>query len=443
MKKLFLRRFYFIILLGCMFSIAITIKTLGYGDWVYTNTAPGVHDNLSLIQNELRKLPEEDLRMIEEDLDFIRGQIVSNARIIPAGQYPVHTLADGSWMLQNVKVWVASHWVGMLWLAYRETGDSQYRDWAERWMKPLSARIYDTWTHDHGFLFGLSFIKGSEMIEDKRMVKKYHTIALAAADTYTKKANPQNGFISWHDTWQKKDNRDETVIDSMMDVQLMWWASEQTKDPKYIQVGLKQVEAVRRFMVRPDFSTSHGLEFNPKTGEVIGERTFQGYADNSCWSRGQAWAIYGFSQIYAKTGNPDYLKTARGVAEYFLNNLPEDKVPYWDFQAPLIPKELYPRSMVRDSSAAAIAASGLLELARFEEDPFFAVKYFNSAMEILRSLSSPNYLSRGTLHQGVLLHGCQHFKRQDRDPDNIDSCNIWGDYYFMEALDKLSRWQTK
>lgn len=432
---------------GRWFGLGLIALALGtavpadaYGDWVYGNLGPGVHDNLELIREKIQSWPQPERERYQTDRAYIWEQIRRAAKVIPTGKYPVHTLANGSWMLQDHRVWVAGHWVGMLWLAHRQTGQAEFREWAGEWAEPIAKRRNETWTHDHGFLFGLSFIKGSEMSGDPKTKARYREIALAAARAYILKANPITGFISWHDTYREKKGMDETVIDSMMDVELMWWATEQTGDPRFVEAGLKQVEAVRQYLVRSDFSTAHGFVFDPKTGGDIRQQTFQGYAADSCWSRGQAWAIYGFAQIYAKTGNKEYLKTARGVADFFLRNLPADQVPYWDFDAPKIPREQYPNALVRDSSAAAIAASGLLDLARFEDDPALAGNYLDASRRMLASLSAPEYLTRGSGAMGIIRHGCQFFKRQDRDPDNIDSCNIWGDYYYMEALDKLERW---
>jgi hypothetical protein len=175
--------------------------------------------------------------------------------------------------------------------------------------------------------------------------------------------------------------------------------------------------------VRPDGSTYHVVNYDPATGAMKSKATAQGYSAGSTWSRGQAWAIYGFTMTYRETGDTRFLETARKTADYFISHLPDDHVPYWDFQAPGIPNE------PRDSSAAAIAASALLELSRLENDAGRSSRYQASARDILASLSSSAYLSEGTSNQAILLHGTRH-----KPHNSYDTGLIWGDYYFLEGL---------
>jgi unsaturated chondroitin disaccharide hydrolase len=175
--------------------------------------------------------------------------------------------------------------------------------------------------------------------------------------------------------------------------------------------------------VRPDGSTYHLVAYDPATGAAKRKATVQGYRDDSTWARGQAWALYGFTVAYRETGDERFLATARRTADYFVAHLPEDKVPYWDFQAPNIPAE------PRDSSAAAIAASGLLELSRRETDGSRARGYLDVATAILRSLSSESYLAARTQSMAVLLHGTLHKPR-----GLFDTGLVFGDYYYLEAL---------
>jgi hypothetical protein len=176
--------------------------------------------------------------------------------------------------------------------------------------------------------------------------------------------------------------------------------------------------------VRADGSTYHVVEYDSSTGEVIERVTHQGYADASTWARGQSWGIYGFTMVYRETGDIRFLNTAQQIADYFIDHLPDDQVPYWDFDAPNIPQE------ERDSSAAAIAASGLLELSTLVMDREAQSKYRHTAQEILTFLASPIYLAEGTHSSGILLHGV------GSHPSNteIDVSLIYGDYYFIEAL---------
>jgi hypothetical protein len=175
--------------------------------------------------------------------------------------------------------------------------------------------------------------------------------------------------------------------------------------------------------VRADGSTYHLVNYDPATGAVQSKGTVQGYSAESTWSRGQAWAVYGFTMAYRETGDPRFLETARATADYFIGHLPADHVPPWDFQAPPVP------TPPRDSSAAAIAAAGLLELSRLEPDAGRRQHYFATAQSILLSLSSPAYLAEGTPSQSVLLHGTRN-----KPSGSYDTGLIWGDYYFLEAL---------
>jgi unsaturated chondroitin disaccharide hydrolase len=180
--------------------------------------------------------------------------------------------------------------------------------------------------------------------------------------------------------------------------------------------------------VRPDGSSYHRVIYDTATGAVLNKGTVQGYSSESTWARGQAWGIYGFTMMYRETGDLRFLDTAQRMADWFIAHLPEDGVPYWDFSAPGIPDE------PRDSSAAAIAASGLLELGQLGSDPMRNHGYLDAATRILTSLSTPAYLAEGTGNQGILLHGTSN-----RPAQRYDTALIYGDYYFLEALLRL-RW---
>jgi unsaturated chondroitin disaccharide hydrolase len=181
--------------------------------------------------------------------------------------------------------------------------------------------------------------------------------------------------------------------------------------------------------VRPDGSTYHVVNYDPTNGRVLGRHTAQGYADSSTWARGQAWAVYGFTMVYRYTRDPRFLQTAEKVAAYFVDHLPVDRVPYWDFRAPGIPNE------PRDASAAAIAASALLELSSSAADPVRSAHWRSSAEAILRSLASDSYLSTVTPSNGILLHSVTS------KPANVevDVSLIYADYYLLEALLRYRR----
>jgi unsaturated chondroitin disaccharide hydrolase len=214
-----------------------------------------------------------------------------------------------------------------------------------------------------------------------------------------------------------------------MNLELLLWASKHGGPASLRTEALSHARNLQRDHVRADGSTFHAVWYNPTTGAVLKKDTIQGLNANSTWSRGQAWAIHGFAMLYGETGDPSFLATARSTADWYLAHLPADKVPYWDFSV-TDPNE------PRDSSAAAIAASGLLELAHLEPDAARANTYLVAAQASLTSLSSGAYRSDGTTNQAILLHGTRY-----RTQNDYDTGLIFGDYFFVEAILRL-RWFT-
>ncbi|OLD58487.1 MAG: hypothetical protein AUI33_17580 [Ignavibacteria bacterium 13_1_40CM_2_61_4] len=214
------------------------------------------------------------------------------------------------------------------------------------------------------------------------------------------------------------------IIDNMMNLEILFWAARHGGDPAWYDMAVSHALKTRQNHVRADGSTYQVVDYDPNTGAVLAKETVQGYSTESTWSRGQALAVYGFTMTYRETGDTRFLDTARQVADYFVDHLPADRVPYWDFEAPNIPNEK------KDSSAAAIAASGLLELSTLVPEGASRTRYREAAFQILESLCSPAYLAEGTTSSGILLHGVGN------KPSNseVDVSLIYGDYYFIEAL---------
>jgi unsaturated chondroitin disaccharide hydrolase len=417
-----------------MVARPIQATAAGYGLWLDEARAPGIADNTVLLREFLAtELTAADRQLFTDVLPFVRAQIDHTAADLRARDYPLRTdPKTGEWETTDGGYWTAGHWVGLLWQEYQLSGDARYA----RMARDKAAGIYaeaarSAHGHDHGFLFGLSHVMGMPLV-DAQTAAEFRTRALVAAATYTTKMDPVMGLVHWHNTHEENRRResDISVIDSMMNVPFMWWASEQSGEPRFRAIGLRQAEGIRKYAVRPDFSTAHGVEFDPRHGTFLRQHTVQGYADNSTWTRGHSWGIYGFTVVYAKTGDKSWLVTARGLADYYLNHpkLTPDLVPVWDFDDP-------DPHAPRDTSAAACVASGLQELARFEDDPERAKLYMRKSIATLRSLSAPPWLARGTRDQAILLHGCQHF------PKNVkDNGLIFGDYYYVEALVRLLNW---
>jgi len=325
----------------------------------------------------------------------------------------------GQWVCVDNGGWVGGHWVGLLWLAYAHTGEAALEVAARQWAARLAPRQDDTTTHDLGFLFLLSHVLGAQITGDATLKAP----ALTAAQTLTRRFNPQGHFIqAWGALDAPAELRGRTIIDTMMNLALIFWASQETGDAQYAQMATAHAQTSLARHVRPDFSTAHVADFDPDTGVFRKQDTHQGLSATSCWSRGQSWAVYGFGDCYRATGDVTFLSAARGLADYALRRLPPDGVPYWDYASPLIPND------VRDSSAGAILAAGLLKLAAVETEAALTRRWRREATRLLESLWR-YYSSRGTTEPCLLLHGTR-----SKPHGLLDHGLIYGDYYFVEAL---------
>jgi len=320
--------------------------------------------------------------------------------------------------------WVSGFWPGLLWLVYQETRDSRLKELAIECEQQISQTLweFDDLHHDVGFMFGLSSVNQYTYIQDQDA--KRH--ALMAASLLAGRFNPAGDFIRAWPNWGGEDHSGWAIIDCMMNLPLLYWASEQIDDPRYRLIAERHADTVLREFVLPDGSVHHIVCFNPETGERTGAIAGQGYAADSAWARGAAWALYGFALSYTYTGKDSYLEAAKKIAQFFLSHLPEDKVPYWDFRLPSFGEDV-----PRDSSAAAIAASGLLDLAAAMPEAE-GNAYKQQAEAILASLYE-NYGAWDTEEEGLLLHATGYYAADIY----VDKPLIYGDYYFAEALLKL------
>ena len=345
------------------------------------------------------------------------GHLADTTATLVPGQYPVRSDAAGTWVTSDASGWTSGFLAGALWLMYERTGEPVWRQRAEAWQAGLEAQKDNTSTHDLGFMLFDSFGQGYRLTGDDA----YRQILLTAAASLASRYSPRVGAVR---SWGGRHNPVFTVIvDNMMNLELLFWAARHGGDPAWRDMAVSHARNSARDHVRPDGSTYHVVEYSFKTGALRWRGTHQGYSDTSTWSRGQAWAVYGFTMAYRETGDAQFLATARRTADYFLAHLPDDQVPYWDFDLPTLVAQ------PRDSSAAAIAASGLLELALLEPDRRSSDRYQDAAASMLASLSSPSYLASGPPRGAILLHGTQN------KPDgNFDTGLIFGDYFFLEAL---------
>ncbi|MFF1876949.1 glycoside hydrolase family 88 protein [Leifsonia sp. NPDC058230] len=346
-------------------------------------------------------------------------------------RYPDDTTRDGFYPLRPAaggvpeggnRGWTTSFVPGMQWIAWEATGDDVFRDAALRHAANFEERMregVDLDTHDLGFLYSLACITAWRLTGDEEA----RAAAIAAADhLMTRVLEPAGIIQAWGDL-SDPEERGRTIIDSLMNMPLLTWATEQTGDKRYAEAVLRHTLQLRDNMIRPDDTTYHTFYWDPTTGEPLRGATAQGAHDDSCWARGQAWGIYGFALNYRATGDERFLDASRRCAAYFLAHLPADGVAFWDLvytdgsDAP------------RDSSAAAIAVSGLRELALAETDPAAAERAVEAADRILASLIAGYTPAEGE-SDALLLHGVYSLPARE----GVDEGNLWGDFYYLEAL---------
>lgn len=326
--------------------------------------------------------------------------------------------------------WTEGFWTGMMWLAWEITVDERYRKAAEVQVDRFIHRIDNKIAvdhHDMGFLYSLSCVAAFKLTGSE----KAKTAALKAADQLSNRYLERAGIIrSWSGgEFDEPDKQGNVIIDSMMNMPLLYWASEVTGNPEYRERAEYHAEKTLDNIVREDASTYHMFLFDSETGEPRFGRTAQGYSDTSCWTRGQAWAIYGSILNYRYTKNEDLLMSCKALANYFLNRSPSDLVVYWDFDFTDGSGEL------RDTSASAITVCGLLELAKWLPEGEEKKYYTNAAFKILKSLVD-NY---STIHNedsnALLLHVVGSI------PHNmgVDEACLFGCYYYLEALVRVTR----
>jgi len=334
--------------------------------------------------------------------------------------------SKAAWTKNDIYNWRSGFWPGIEWYLYESTKDEYWKKAAEKSTEQLIAVIDTTVSnHDLGFQFYCSYGNGFRITGNPA----YKQVLLRAADSLARLYNPNVGTIlSWPGRVKEKGWPHNTIIDNMMNLELLFWAAKNGGNKNLYDLAVKHAETTMKNHFRPDFSTYHVLVYDTITGKVIKGVTHQGYADTSMWARGQAWAIYGFTMTYRETGNKEFLQTAKNAADIYLKRLPKDHVPYWDFDDPAIP------NTARDASAAAIVASALLELSTLCNEVDLKNKYKNAASAMIQELSSERYLSKEINH-AFLLHSTGN-KPSNKD---VDVPIIYADYYFLEAILRLKK----
>lgn len=368
-----------------------------------------------------------DAGLIERSIEFVLTRIDQNLATF-GDRFPAPSSIAGVYApIDNVE-WTNGFWTGMLWLAYEVTGDSHYLNAAQSHVMSFTERVANHVNVDHhdlGFLYTLSCVSaykltGSEVAQQS---------ALQAAELLLRRYLPAAGIIqAWGDLSDPA-QRGRMIIDCNLNLPLLYWAAEITGEAKFRHAADAHITRAATHIVRSDASTFHTFYMDPETGQPLHGKTHQGHADDSCWARGQAWGILGFPLVYRYNADASLLTLSKKLANYFLNRLPEDGICYWDLHFTSGPEP-------RDSSAAAIAACGLLEIERSLPllDPQRTL-YQGAAWIMLRQLSESYLATDSPTANGVLKHAVYHMPNRI----GVDESCIWGDYFYFEALVRLSR----
>lgn len=371
-----------------------------------------------------------------EKLTQMQAFVVEKTRrnaVVFGDRLPSYTESDGTYQFVEDGGWVGGFWPGMNWLCYEMTGDSIFRDNARAGYCRLHNRLHqkkESLDHDVGFLFIPSALADYKLTGNTDCLQD---VQLAARELM-KRYNHKGHFIQAWPVWVPGDefcenNRGRIIVDCMYNLPLLFWTAKNCGEEQANEIAKEHAYTCALRQIREDYSSYHTFVFDPDTGKPRFGQTCQGYADESCWSRGEAWVIGGFAYAYAYTGDPSFLRISEGAADYFVSHLEPDYVPKWDFcfQGNAA-QEL-------DTSAAAIAASGMLELSRHLKDKDRAAYFRHMAEKIAESLFD-NYSTKDLPeHQGLILHACGN--KPENSPDT-DAAIIYGDYYFVELVAKLS-----
>jgi unsaturated chondroitin disaccharide hydrolase len=356
--------------------------------------------------------------LVQHAIAFSAKRVSATERTLgDSAQFPRYTRETGEWKAAGPSDWTSGFYPGCLWYAYELTGDTALFSAARRWTEKLDAQKFNTRTHDVGFIINSSFGNGYRL---SRKPDYRDVLVTAAGSLATRYSSVVGSLRSW-------DNRKwpfPVIIDNMMNLELLFRAADLSGASRLRDIAINHAVTTMRNHFRNDGSTYHVISYDSTTGAVLSKETHQGYANESVWARGQAWAIYGFTMAYRETRDERFLATAIKAAGYFIEHLPADAIPYWDFAAPGIPRE------PRDVSAAAIACSGLMELSRCTPDESVKKSCSDASMKILRSLCLPPYLAEGSTSMGILNHAVGNMPAHSE----VDVSLIYADYYFLESL---------
>lgn len=365
---------------------------------------------------------ETRIRRYQEALEFAERQVAALIERHP-DFFPIYTV-DGRWHHEGElwTDWTGGFLAGMMWQFYRRTGDARWRQHAEHYSKLLEHRQHDRDVHDLGFIFLNTYLPWYELTGDSAL----NDVLIQAGRTLAMRFQPKGRYLCSFVGPQS------LFIDIMMNVPLIFYAANETLDQDLARVALAHCRTTRDRLVREDGSTAHEGIFDLETGKFLRQSTHQGISADSRWARGLAWSLYGFSRVYGLTDIGEMRDVSERNAAFWIAHLPEDRVPWWDFDADATQPP--PWGAQKDSSAAAIAASGLWDLASQTDSPARAIAYRTTALAMLDQLVTEEYLATDTPGwEGILKHGVYHTAKQL----GVDESVMWGEYFFVEALTKV------
>lgn len=374
---------------------------------------------------------------VESALEFSSGQIVRNLKDFTYKFQKAYS-EDGFYRPIENNYWTTGFWTGEIWLTYeymkekKDPSAAQLREAGEIQIDSFLNRIenkIEVDHHDMGFLYSPSCVAGYKLIGSK----KGREAAIKAADQLITRYHPVGEFIQ---AWGPMDAPENyrLIIDCLLNLPLLYWASEETGDTRYRDIAEKHIHTAIANVIREDYSTWHTFFFDMKTGAPDHGATCQGYRDGSAWARGQAWGIYGCALAYKYTHRREYIDIFKNVTRYYLEHLPKDMVPFWDLE--FTDGDEQPR----DSSSASIAACGMLEMIKSmnEED---AALYRRYAGQMMKALYDGYAVKDERLSNGLVLHSTysNHSPYNTCNHYGVDECNSWGDYFYMEAMTRLHK----
>ncbi|MFJ8510414.1 glycoside hydrolase family 88 protein [Streptomyces avermitilis] len=359
------------------------------------------------------QVPAATVRTLRAAADYAVEKIRAVAPGVSA--FPVGTKFE-KWVYSQNGDWVGGFWPGTLWMAWLYSKDEELRTLALDSARKLAPRQHDTSTHDLGFLFTPSWVTAWHLTGDDT----WRRGAVQAADSLIQRYNPRGRFLRAWGALDDPNNAGRVIIDTMMNLDLLAFAGRQTGDAKYLDIAVAHAKTAQRVFPRPDGSTPHVFDFDPATGAPLGPGTVQGYSPTSCWARGQAWGVYGFTTIYRRSGDRQFLATACKLADYAIGALGADYVPVWDYRAPQQPND------IKDASAGAIMACGLLDLSAATGRQ----QYRTVALRLLTALSRTCLTDKSARAEAVVARCTRNRPAED----GIEISLPYADYYLLEGI---------